>query len=267
MLFWLCMTAWGQVNAEALAEKVVDEGVGVDVRLGGAVQSGNVGLLDVRGGVSGQYRRDFPADVRGPHVLRERVIVALRATYLAVDGRPFLDNRLVHLRYTRMASAVVGVDLFAQYQNNLLVLLDARWTAGASFGIQAVSAQRQQLRLGVGPMVEHEIRNVDPEGPDAKRVTNLRGVGFVDWRWAWIPDRLMLLQTAYVEPRVDGPADVLLLSYSELRAPVSAGGSLGITLNVRHDSRPPVGVEQTDVTLGWRVQATFAKGSDPHEPH
>jgi hypothetical protein len=265
-LLALVLPARAQVNAEDIASAASTEGFGLELRFGGGAQTGNLAMLDLRGGLSVQVRDDFDDGARVGR-LRERFIVDLRGTYLVLGGSPFLDNRLAHLRYTRMATPAVGIDLFGQYQNNLLVRLRARVTGGVSVAFRPVETARVSLRFGVGPMLEHEQRDVVAGSGDEATVFNPRLVAYQGLRVALVPRRLTLDQVTYVEPRFDDPADLLVVSYSELQATVGERFSMGVTLTVRHDSRPPTGVAATDVVAGWRLRLRFAARTDPNEPH
>ncbi|MEN0067016.1 MAG: DUF481 domain-containing protein [Myxococcota bacterium] len=86
-------------------------------------------------------------------------------------------------------------------------------------------------------------------------------------RWVLVPDELTLTETAYIEPRVDDPGDIQVINYFVLTSTITKALSMTGSLTVRHDSRPPLPVERTDVTLSWGLTLRLAARPDPHEPH
>ncbi|MEM6927355.1 MAG: DUF481 domain-containing protein [Myxococcota bacterium] len=267
---WLASTgiARAQVNAEAIAKSAAQEGAGLQVGLSGAWATGNLSLLDLRGSVAGQYRRDFATDdAPGPGWYRDRVILSLRGTYLGVSGTTFFDQRLAHLRATHMFRPRIGFGFVTQYENNLVVLLDARITGGAGLAWVATRGKRLSLWGNLGAVIEHEIRNVDPEGPDARLVTNPRWLAHVSWRLALVPERLFWNQSTYLEPRIDDWGDFFVVAYHELQAPVTKALSMTGQVSVRHDPRRPADLAPTDVRIGWGLRLALAASPDDHEPH
>lgn len=259
--------AQAQVNTEPLAAAATEEGVGFQFGFNGAWSAGNVSILDLRGDLAFQYRRNFRNREGAENEMRDRLIVSLRGSLLTVNGTQFFDNRLVHGRYTHQFTPRVGLELFSQYENNLLLLLDARITAGTALTLHAIKTPRVGLRLGLGPLLEHEIRNLDPEGPDPLVMTNPRLVWSLGLRAGIVKDRLTLLQTTYFEPRIDIPSDILLVSYTELQAPITKALTMNASLQVRHDTRSPTPLVSTDVRVGWGFRLRLAARPDPHEPH
>ncbi|MEN0067051.1 MAG: DUF481 domain-containing protein [Myxococcota bacterium] len=267
LLLAVVNASFAQVNGEPLAAAAAQEGIGFQFTTAGSWSQGNVDFLQLSGNLAVQYRRNFRNREDAEGEMRDRAILSARGLLLQLNGAPFADQRLVHLRYTRMANPRLGVDVVAQYENNLLLLLEGRYTVGAALGWQAVDNETWGLHFGLGPLLEHEVRNVDPEGPDPRLMTNPRLVFANRLNVVLVPNELTLSNTLYVEPRVDDPGDILIVDYFALNAPISKALTMNGNLTVRHDSRPPVPVQNTDVTVGWGFTLRLAARPDPHEPH
>ncbi|MBX2803665.1 MAG: DUF481 domain-containing protein [Myxococcales bacterium] len=265
----LASVAVAQVNNENMASAVKDEGYGLQLGGGGSFASGNLSSVSINGSLSVQYRRNFPAEEEEEELpwVKSRALLSASGSLLTFDGLTVIDRRLANLGYTRMLSRRMGLEAAAQYQNNLLLLLDARLTGAVAIRFLFVHRPRLTVSAGLGAMLEHEIRNVDPEGPDARRVTNPRAVGRVSWRVGIIPDGLTWMHTVYAEPRMDRWSDQLIVDYNTLEAHVNKTFSMTADLQLRHDSLPPADLARLDVRLTWGLRFRWAVRPEADQPH
>ena len=264
----LTTLAVAQVNNENMAAAVKEQGYGLQLGGGGAFASGNLASSSINGSLGVQYRTNFPAQ-EGEELpwVKTRALLSASGSLLTFGGQALIDNRLVHLGCGHRFTRRVGLEAGVQYQNNLLLLLDARLTAG--FGPRVILVQQPRLGLSASllGLVEHEIRNVDPEGPDARLVTNPRAVGRISWRIGIIPDGLSWMHTLYVEPRVDDFSDQLIVDYNTLEAHVNKVVSMTADLQLRYDSQPPADLVQLDVRLNWGLRFRWAVRPEADQPH
>ena len=264
----LCLGAQAQVNNENMAAAVHDDGFGVSLSAGGAVIGGNLQMVDLRGSLAVQYRTSFPAREQDEQPwVRDRALINVTGNVLTVAGAPFLDQRLAHIGYNRMLTRRFGLEGAGQYQNNVLLLLEGRWTAAAGIRWIIARGKRGELSTGLAALLEHEVRNVDPEGPDARLVTNYRAVGRLTWRLEVIPDGLSWTHTIYAEPRIDDWRDHLIVDYNTLEAHVNKIVSVTGDLQLRYDSQPPTGVQPLDTRLTWGLRFRFAARPHHEQPH
>ena len=260
--------AMAQVNNENRAAAVKDEGFGLQLGGGGSFASGNLSSVSLNGSLSVQYLRNFAAEEdEALPWMKTRALLSASGSLLTFGGTTFIDRRLASLGYTHMLSRRVGFGATAQYQNNLLLLLDARITAAVGTRFIFVQRPRVLVSAGIAALLEHEIRNVDPEGPDARLVTNPRAVGRLTWRLGLVPDGLTWTHTVYVEPRVDRWDDQLIVDYNTLEAHVNKVVSMTADLQLRYDSMPPADLTRLDVRLNWGLRFRWAMRPDHEQPH
>lgn len=260
--------SFAQVNNENRAEAVQEQGFGLTLGGGGSFSTGNLEAVNLQGALSAAYRSNFePRDDDKMPWLRSRVMLDATGSLWTLAGTTVVDQRLVTLGGTHMLTRRVGIEGGVQYQNNILLLLDARYTAAVSGRFRIVHRPRLELSAGLGAMVEREVRNVDPEGPDARLVTNPRWIGRVTWRVGIIPDGLTWLHTLYVEPRMDRFSDHLIVDYNTLEAHVNKIVSMTLDLQLRYDSLPPADLAQLDTRFTWGLRFRLAARQEAEQPH
>ena len=275
VVLWLLMMvsmAFGQVNNERLGQRDGAEGVGVQLGVAGAAASGNLGQFSITGDLAAQYRRYFPAEdapmtFEGAKWTRSFVLLAASGNYMAFGGQTFVDQRLVTLGVFRALEPRIGVVAVGQYQNNLVLLLDQRWTAMAGLRLRPVERRRFGLSGTLGGLVEHEVRNVLDERPDPRLMTNIRLVGRLTTRIELVPDGLTWRHTLYVEPRVDRWRDLLVLDYHTLEAHANKVISMTVDLQLRYDSEPPGELARLDTRITWGLRFRFAARPDAEPAH
>ncbi|MEM6925542.1 MAG: DUF481 domain-containing protein [Myxococcota bacterium] len=247
--------ARAQVNAEALSGAARSPGFGAEVGVRGALVTGNLDLVDATGSLSLHRRTTFQGE---GDWMRDRALLVARGAYRNINRTVFLDQRLVHGRYTRMLVRRIGIDAFAQLDNDRVRRLRARWVIG--LGGSAIVVRRRGLEAwaGLAAMAEFERRDVPPEGPDAVRTFNPRASAYASWTATFADARVSWTQTAYLQPRVDAPTDLQWLLDGALRIPVSRVVSQVTGVVVRGDTRPPAEVEPIDVTVTFGVDLRFA---------
>jgi hypothetical protein len=257
ILLWIT-AAWCQVNNEHLASRIERDGLGVGVGVGGAMTGGNLQMLDVHGQLGVQWRRSF--EDGEPGRLRDRASLTASGAYLGLGGVPFLDRRLVTLGATHMFTPRLGVEGGAQYQNDLVLLLTGRWTTGAAMRAVFLRGPRGDLSGGAGFLLEHEDRNVDPQGPDPRFTTTPRLSGRLTWNVVVVPDRLTWRHTVYAEPRVDDWNDLLIVDYHTLEVTVTEVVAMTLDATLRYDALAPAGLSRFDRRLTWSLRFRWARG-------
>src|SRR5690606_18167583 len=113
------------------------------------------------------------------------------------------------------------------------------------------------VEVGTGYMYEYEERDVPPTGPDAQRTWEHRSVTFLLTGFALADGRVSIENSFFVQPRFDEPGDYRILDEAEVMITITDRLSLGTSLSVRYDRRPPTGVETTDVSLASRLRFRF----------
>jgi len=176
----------------------------------------------------------------------------------------FVNNGLHHLRYIRRHRPRARFEAFTQYQFNEFIRLDERIVAGVGgrfvlrrsrdSSSEAGADRRTEVFLGVGYQLEREVLDL-PAGP--ARSEHHRSTNYLTVRFNSRDERLRLVQTTYLQPRLDAPEDFRIRSETSFEIQLLRQLSLAINLNVTHDSDPPTSVEATDVVLSNSLRYSF----------
>ncbi len=222
------------------------EGFSGTATAAGSYAAGNTDVLQLDAALGAAYRgaRHWPRLFAGGELLRSG------------NGR-IVDNRFAHLRYGYLFSPRVRSFHFVQVQSNNNLLVAWRVLVGTGLRRRISMADRLTLELGSGPMLERERLDRDRVGsgvPLQTSVVRLATVGVVRWQ---VGADVTLLNVAYHQPAVGAFGDFRLLDDLTLSSRLGRGLSVDVTLNWRHDSRPPPEVDGDDVrlrvglALGW----------------
>ncbi|MFV8752752.1 DUF481 domain-containing protein [Nannocystaceae bacterium ST9] len=263
-LVLLVLAAWpGRADAHPVSTENLTSGPirpgwagGFDASF--ALARGNIDLLDV-GGAGRIYFQTLHQghSNRQQPFLRQRVLLAVNGRFATQAGDPYVSQGFSHLRWTAMWHRRVGHELFAQYQFNEFLRLNERAVGGGGVRVAMVNHALFMLWGATGYMIEHERIAVAPGAPDSPRSIAHRWTSYVVARLSVAEGALRMQSTTYVQPRFDDPGDLRLLEEFEAMARVSEVFSIGATLSVLYDSRPPSEVEPLDLRLGSTVRLSF----------
>lgn len=223
----------GQVNTERMRRTLDDDGVRLTLDATAAYASGNTDYFRAGLGV----RTDW---LRGPHA----AFVVGQAAFSRADGATFLDRQFAHARYSRDVAGGFAAESFVQVERNRQQLLEARTLVGAGLRAALVASEQADLAVGFTPMLEIE-RLSEPGAESPSPVVRLSSYlsGRADVGAA------SLTAVAYVQPRAAAPGDLRVLGQAGVEVGVTRWVRLRVQANVRHDSRPPLDVEPTDVSV------------------
>jgi putative salt-induced outer membrane protein YdiY len=235
------------VNVQGLIGDDLDEGVSGSVE--GAVdwRTGNVDLLLVRGVGVVRYRRgDHFAFgvVRGDHGRS------------GDPRRTFVSRIFEHLRYRYQVTPRLTGEAFAQHESDQFRRLRVRALLGAGPRLRLVGEPRWSLHAGLAYLLEYE--QVSDDGLTGAGDTSLlhRASTYLVAR-VQLDERLTASETVYVQPRIDRPRDIRLLSEAALTTAIGARVSFKTALVITHDSEPPPETARTDTSLQSSVAVKF----------
>jgi putative salt-induced outer membrane protein YdiY len=225
------------LNTESLQPQDVS-GAFLSLNLAADLQGGNADVADLSGNGAVGYRGD-----------RNWVVLMGGLSYLSASDSVSTDDRYAQLRYSRFFTRRTRSFHFVQVQASRVQLLQRRVLLGSGVRHAFVDGKATRLDVGAGLMWEHERLDASklPAGA-AARSTDWRGdlLAVASQR---ISASSRLSGVMYVEPRVDRPADVRVLSELRLGASVTKALTLTLAFRWRHDSRPPPSVRRNDVEL------------------
>ncbi len=234
LLVLAASAAHAQVNTERLRRAVEADGVTVSVDASAAFATGNTEYL--RLGLGGR------TDVRAGD---DMAFVVGRFDLSRADGRSFLDRSFLHGRYTHALAPRAYLETFAQIERNRQQRLVSRTLFGIGGRYELIDRDSLGLALGVTPMFEYE--ELDDELGEAPSGV-VRVSSYASARWT-LSEATAISTTTYVQPSVQAPSDLRVLHQTALSVGITRSVRLRVQANVRYDSRPPDGVERTDVSI------------------
>jgi len=187
------------------------------------------------------------------------VIAILRGDYGESGGSTIARKAFGHLRYRRNFHERVLGEVFAQSEYDEIRLLKLRALFGVGPKFDVVKQKRLLLSLGVAYMLEHERPNSSAADEDA--TTLHRASSYLTGSFQ-VDDRVQVVQTVYVQPRIDGPGDVRVLSESQLVSKLVNRVALKTSFVVAYDSSPVERadgdeLENLDTTLKTSIAVEF----------
>jgi hypothetical protein len=233
----MAIPAAAQVNIERLRP---DTGDGLRVTLDGdfSLRTGNAELFEF----SGSGRVDYFAAGRHSFVLSNM-------RYARRDGIRFRNTAFAHVRHTHPVSGPVAGEVFAQVERDAFTLLQSRSLVGGGLRVTWHDGAYSRVAQGLAIMGEHEVLNQNrlPAGED--HISNVvRASTYLTLRLR-LAEQVRLVNTAYLQPRLDDPADFRALHEAALVVNIGPVVAFQSSLNLRYDSRPPSPVGSLDLTV------------------
>lgn len=238
------MPAWGQVNTEKMRAFEVD---GFATTLSGdvALESGNADLFEVGIGTRFDYRT-------GPDYL----FLIGRVRYGQEGGATFKNQSFAHLRYNRALADWLVVETFTQLQQDAFKLLRLRLLVGSGVRFRYVDSDRIGVYQGTTLMYENETLDAGKVGSHPAQQTVGRWSNYINVRIR-LSDETSIINTVYVQPRLDAFSDVRVLDEAALAIAVTKHLTLRTSFSLSYDSRPPDTVESLDIAVRNGIEVSF----------
>ena len=256
--------AAAQVNTERF--RPAEDGDGFSGLVDGrfALRAGNAALLDTTATVSGRVDRGaFMA-----WTLVQGRFAGTRPAD-APPGRPLWSregwvaaNALVHQRVGWSLGPRWDVEAFAQAQRDEILLLRRRLLIGAGPRWAALDGDAGSVHVGLAAMGETEVLFADAVASDEPLTVRApRASGSLTGALR-LGSHTKATTTAYVQPRLDRPADFRVLVESGLQINLTSAFALTAAFTLRHDSAPPAladggDLRPTDLQLDQGLNVRF----------
>jgi hypothetical protein len=247
----------GQVNAETLRVFPWKSGVSLGADGSLSLGRGNVVFLDAGGALRAQWQSLHTPDDSGLSWVKQRVFAVASARYSETARGAFVNQTFAHARWTAMWHPRIGSDVFAQYQSNLFLRMQARAVGGPGVRVEAIRTKSLSMWAGTAAMFEYD--RLAPREGDVERLEtfDVRWSSYLTLRLELFEGRLLAQNTTYAQPRFDAFTDARFLNETEVMAKVIDLLMFGVTVSVLHDTQPPLGVVPTDLRIFTTVRFTF----------
>lgn len=206
------------------------------------VASGNSEYLELTAGGAVQL-------VAGPHRLR----LLSGATIRRANDEDVARSFLAHARHNYRLGAVVHTLLFIQHTYDPFRRIKRRSLVGAGTRLDVARAESWDASIGISYMVEGEQLTDDPE--EAHEVEGRASLFLTMLGDA--TDHLELDVSAFFQPLLGDFADARAYVDADTRIDIIGGLDLVVGLGLQHDSRPPEGVDPTDIRLSTGLAFEF----------
>lgn len=221
-----------------------------------ALARGNLERVEVGGKGQLQLQTLFPhAERSRPPFVRARVLAIASGAYAKAEGVTVASQAFGHVRSTAMWWPRVGTEVYAQVQRDDFLRLQGRFVVGA--GPRFVIVHEDAIELEAGTSLMPEVERYDDEAglPTSNERRALRTSNLVVLRLASPAKTFVGQVSSYLQPRIDAPTDLRWLSNVGLDVHATDHLSFGLRVSFLHDTRPPAGVERSDVRVTNTIKA------------
>jgi len=164
------------------------------------------------------------------------------------------DRGKAHIRFTYKMNPRWGLESFTQGEYDDFQRLTSRYIYGQAFRYKAYEGKVSSLHLGFGGFYEWEMVQRATSGESLLEIENFRGNIYASFHWD-VQERDTFFLTLYYQPfRAN---DFRVLSSSGYQIPLNSYLSLSLEVNYNYDSRPPEGIERTDLRYFTTLNYTY----------
>lgn len=230
------MPASAIVSMESLHLGKPEPGWSGQFELGASGASGNTEKYDAATGARLQWHQNLNTS-----------FLVLNVNYGRTAGVTNTDNRFAHLRHIRDMNEDVAMEGFMQLEQNRFIRLEYRDLAGIGLRLSLFNDEEQGAGfLGLGAFYVRE-KLFDPgiDEPGAEKTWRANVYLVLKYR---IGDHSRIVNSTYYQPGLSETEDYRVLEELSLAVDINKSVVLKLGVNVRHDSMPPLGVEETDTT-------------------
>jgi len=244
LIFFLLLVphaALAIVNAEDLDLNIEEDGFVGKVGISVNGSSGNTKKINGEGSFRLLWKY-------GDHT---NMLVGSHA-YAKSSGNRDTNKSFAHLRHRYAVDQIWAVEAFAQAQQNEFAQLKLRTLYGGGLRYSR-DISNHAFHLGLGSFYEREKLRAAANSPDTRL---WRGNIYFAWRFN-ANDRIRFQNTVYYQPAWKDTADVRMIDDAAISIALTKQLDLKLSLEMSHDSRPPVGIRQTDISYKTGLELRF----------
>jgi putative salt-induced outer membrane protein YdiY len=240
------LPAHAVVSMEDLHLKKPAEGFEGEFDLSAGGASGNTDKTDVSAGTRLQWQTGIHTN-----------FLVMSYAYGQTNGVRDTNRSFLHARHIFQTSDPLAWELFLQGERNEFGRIAFRRLAGGGARFSLLERQeRSAAFLGAGAFHEWETV-IDTIGTtDTGTASTWRGNLYLVLKYRF-NENVRLVSSTYYQPSFDDVSDYRALENSALEVAMTDKLGLRVGVEVRHDSRPPQTVDETDVTYRTGINYKF----------
>jgi len=169
-------------------------------------------------------------------------------------GQSFSNQGLVHLRYTWTKPQRFQPEGFLQTDYARPRKLTFRTLVGGGLRTILFEDTRYSLTIGNSLMWEREHLDIPSTDPHSEQASVLRSSNYINLR---VQTKATITLTGYYQVMPAKPKNVRMLGNLQIASQVAGPLQQVTTIRYRHDSRPPLGIKKSDITIGTSFAVTF----------
>ena len=215
-----------------------------DLSAGGA--SGNTDKADVNAGTRLQWQNGIHTD-----------FLVLSYAYGQSNDVRDTNHGFLHLRHIFQTRDTLAWELFLQAEQDEFARIAFRRLVGG--GVRFTLLERRERSaafLGAGAFYEWETVTTTTGTTDTGTDNTGRGNLYLVLKYHF-NNTVRLVSSTYYQPAFDDAADYHAFENATLQVSLTDRLGLRVSVEVRHDSRPPQTVEETDVTYRTGINYKF----------
>ena len=244
LIFFLLLVphaALAIVNAEDLDLNIDEDGFVGKVGLSVSGSSGNTEKINGEGSLRLLWKY-------GDHT---NMLVGSRA-YAKSSGSRNTNKAFAHLRHRYAVDQTWAVEAFTQAQQDEFAQLKLRTLYGGGLRYSR-DISNHAFHLGLGSFYEQEKLRAAANSLDTKL---WRGNIYFAWRFV-ANDRIRFQNTVYYQPAWKDTNDFRMIDDAAISISLTEQLDLKLSLEMAHDSLPPVGIRQTDISYKTGLELRF----------
>jgi hypothetical protein len=235
------------VNVQgALARAPEQDGIGGQVEAKVNWREGNNPLFDIGGAGTLLVRQD-----------RFLGLALARGEYGTARGLTLTRKSFEHLRARVEIDGRWRWEAFAQHEYDQFRRLSLRALAGTGPALQIVARPGATVLAGAAYIIELERLDRRMGTRDAGRRTIAHRASLYVTGHEELSAGVSIVETVYVQPRLDEPSDLRVLGELAALTKLSARVALKNSFTIAYDDTPPDGVKRYDTQLELAVIVTF----------
>jgi hypothetical protein len=209
-------------------------------------RTGNNPIIDIGGAGSLLVRRG-----------RLLGLVVARGEYGFGRGLTLTEKTFEHLRARVFIDCRWRWEAFAQHEFDRFRRLSLRTLAGTGPALQLLGQPDATVTIGASYLIEYErLDRRDGTADAGERSVDHRGSVYATASETITPT-VTMVETVYVQPRLDRPADLRVFGEISVQAKLSARVALRNSFTVAYDATPPEGVSRDDTALEVALAVLF----------